>query len=420
MGAIPMAVAIDRARLAQFADWLAVAVAVSLPWSTSATAILIVLWLLALLPTLDVGDVPRELATAAGGLPVLLWVLAVIGMLWADVVWRERLEGLGGFHKLLVIPLLLAQFRRSDQGWRVVLGFFASSLALLIVSWGLMLIPLLPWRGRGGLLGVPVKDYILQSEEFAICAFGLLGLALDRWRSGSRQNATWLIVLAAIFIANIAYVATGRTTLVIVVALLLLLGFRQFGWKGIVGACLVGTVLGGLAWTSSPYLRQRVAQVVSDVEVYRDMDAASSGGLRLEFWRRSIGFVAEAPVIGHGTGTIRDLFRRSAGEAGAAAATTSNPHNQFFAVAIQLGLLGTAVLIAMWIAHLALFRGGGLAAWVGLVVVAQNVVGSAFNSHLFDFTQGWLYVFGVGVLGGTVLRKPAPLWLAAPAETDRP
>jgi hypothetical protein len=28
-----------------------------------------------------------------------------------------------------------------------------------------------------------------------------------------------------------------------------------------------------------------------------------------------------------------------------------------------------------------------------------------FNSHLFDFTQGWTYVFGVGVAGGMVLRR---------------
>jgi hypothetical protein len=26
------------------------------------------------------------------------------------------------------------------------------------------------------------------------------------------------------------------------------------------------------------------------------------------------------------------------------------------------------------------------------------------NSHLFDFGQGWLYVLGVGIIGGTVLR----------------
>jgi O-antigen ligase len=32
--------------------------------------------------------------------------------------------------------------------------------------------------------------------------------------------------------------------------------------------------------------------------------------------------------------------------------------------------------------------------------VFQNVTASTFNSHLFDFTQGWFYVFGIGVLGG--------------------
>ena len=69
-------------------------------------------------------------------------------------------------------------------------------------------------------------------------------------------------------------------------------------------------------------------------------------------------------------------------------------------------LVGVAVLLAMWIAHLLLFvRGAGLTAWIGTIVVVQNVVASLFNSHLFDFTSGWLYVFGVGVAGGMVLRQ---------------
>ena len=60
--------------------------------------------------------------------------------------------------------------------------------------------------------------------------------------------------------------------------------------------------------------------------------------------------------------------------------------------------------MAMWIAHFMLFRGAGLTAWIGIVVVTENVVSSLVNSHLFDFTQGWLYVFGVGVAGGMALR----------------
>jgi O-antigen ligase len=73
-------------------------------------------------------------------------------------------------------------------------------------------------------------------------------------------------------------------------------------------------------------------------------------------------------------------------------------------VGLQLGLLGAALLIAMWIAHLALFGGATLFAWFGFMVVAQNIVGSAFNSHIGDFTQGWIYVFAIGVLGGVVQR----------------
>ena len=77
------------------------------------------------------------------------------------------------------------------------------------------------------------------------------------------------------------------------------------------------------------------------------------------------------------------------------------------AVGIQIGLVGIAALLAMWIAHLALFRYSSFAAWVGLVVVIQNIIGSLFNSHLFDFTHGWTYVVGVGIAGGTVLKETA-------------
>jgi hypothetical protein len=49
-----MTAGIHASRLGQIADGLAAAVAVSLPWSTSATSILIVLWIIAVVPTLDI------------------------------------------------------------------------------------------------------------------------------------------------------------------------------------------------------------------------------------------------------------------------------------------------------------------------------------------------------------------------------
>jgi O-antigen ligase len=114
-------------------------------------------------------------------------------------------------------------------------------------------------------------------------------------------------------------------------------------------------------------------------------------------------------LIGHGTGSIRDQFRRASAGGNQfvnESIVSANPHNQTFATAIQLGLIGTLALFALWLSHLLLFcRSAGVAAWAGLIIVTQNVVGSLFNSHLFDFAQGWGYVLGVGVAAGMVLKN---------------
>ena len=392
----------NRVRLAPIADGLATAVAVSLPWSTSATGILVVLWLITLVPVLDGAAVRREVLSAAGGLPVLLWVLGAIGMLWADVSWSERIAGLGGFHKLLFIPLLLAQFRRSGHARWAIIGFLASAVVLLAVSWALVFFPALYWRGIRS-PGVPVKDYIMQSAIFAICAFGLIGEAAALWRTRARLSLG-LLLLAATFVANIVYVSTARTTLVVLAVMLLLSGLRQFGWKGGLGAALIGIILAGAVWASSPYLRERISGSMKEMQTYESGQVNSPTGLRIEYWKKSLAFIAEAPFLGHGTGTIPKLFQRDATARTLPELITTNPHNQTLAVAMELGLVGVIVLLAMWAAHLALFRGASLAAWFGLLVVSYNVISSLFNSHLFDFGQGWLYVLGVGITGGMVLH----------------
>jgi O-antigen ligase len=395
-----------RAGRVRLADGLAVAVAASLPWSTTATGILVAAWLVTLASVIDSAGVRREIATPAGGLPIVLVAIAALGMAWSHASLGERLHGLEGFCKLLLIPLLLAQFRRSERGWSVVLWFFGASVALLVASWAMAWIPGLPWRGK--MSGVPVKDYITQSGIFALCAFALLGCASEAWRLGRRQLACVLIVVAAAFIANIAYVETGRTTLVTIAVLVPILGFRQFGWRGIVVAGAGGCAVAGVLWISSSHLRERVTHAFWEVQQYETEHLATSSGVRLDYWRKSIDILSSSPIAGYGTGSIPMLLTPAAAPSTDADFATVNPHNQILVVALQLGLIGTVTLLAMWIAHLALFRGGVLISWMGLVAVVQNMVGSLFNSHLSDFTQGWIYVFAVGVLGGTTLRGAAP------------
>jgi O-antigen ligase len=179
-------------------------------------------------------------------------------------------------------------------------------------------------------------------------------------------------------------------------------------WRTSLAIFVAAALLAVAAWAASPKLQGTTDRFFSDYHYYKAQDEPTSIGIRLEFWKKSLRFFAEAPVIGHGTGATRGLFEQAAsdhniGKVFASAQVIGNPHNQTLNVAVQWGGIGVMVLYAMWIYHLLLFRGEGLAAWIGLLVVVQNIFSSLFNSHLFDFHEGSMYVLGVGVAGGMVL-----------------
>jgi len=394
-----------RKKLATWADILAVAIAVSLPWSTSATAILVGAWFFTLVPVLRWDELRRDILTPAGGLPVLLVLLGVAGMLWADVTLLERWKGLDSFLKLLAIPLLFAQFRQSHRGNWVFAGYLFSCVALLATSFVVLAIPALAERFMR-IDHVIVKNAATQSGEFVTCIFGLLYLVAGARKPGAWPSPLGVILMIFAMLVSIVYVATGRTALVVFIVLLVLFAARKLRPAAFATA-MAGTVLiGALAWVSSPYLRARTTSIGWDLQQYASNMTVTSSGERLVFWTKSIEFIQQAPFVGHGTGSIHGLFEKSAvGKTGAAGEASTNPHNQTFAVGIQLGFVGIFLLWAMWIAHLLIFRASGLAEWIGLIVVVQNIVGSLFNSHLFDFTQGWTYVVGVGVAGGIVINR---------------
>ena len=175
-----------------------------------------------LLASLDITLVCREIATLAGGLPVALWLLAAIGMLWADVGWLDRLAGLSGFHRLLAIPLLLAQFRRSERGVWVLNGFFAAAIVLLVASWISYFDPDLkwPWPHTNPLPGIPVKDVISQSTIFVVCAFALVWRIFDLVHERNWWTALLIAGLVVLFVANLIFVAAARADVVATPALM--------------------------------------------------------------------------------------------------------------------------------------------------------------------------------------------------------
>jgi len=397
----------DRTAWSTAADVFAILIAASLPWSTSLVAAFVAAFLVSTAPFFDIRAFLRSLISPVCALPIALAMLAVLGTLWSPAPWSVRLYVLGPYGKLLVLPLLLYHFERSSRGVQVFTAFLASCAALMALSWVVAFFPAMALKADAE-YGVPVKNYIDQSQEFALCAVALAYPAIMLLREKRIWPAALLLALSAGFVINMLFVTVSRTALVTMPVMLAVFALLHLRWRNILIIACAAVFLAGLAWAVSPHLRKTSETFLRDYQLYKEHNIPTSLGLRLVFWRKSLRFFSEAPLLGHGTGSIRALFEEAAvGQFGADAEVVANPHNQTLDNAIQWGAAGVVLLYTMWLVHLLLFRGEGLATFVGLMVVLQNIFTSLFNSHLVDFNEGWIYVLGVGIAGGMVLAGRA-------------
>jgi len=405
-------------------DLIAVVVAALLPWSTSGVSIGMVVWLAALATRLELRPFLRSLQWPISALPIALVALAVAGTLWSDASWGARLYALSPATKLLLLPFLFYHFERSTRGMWVFIAFLVSCTLLTAASWLVAIYPSLSLKapGEAGGHGIFVKNYIAQSQEFALCTVVLAFPIVTLLRDGKIRLALLLTALATNFFLNMTFVVVSRTALVTLPVMLAAFAMAHLRWRTNVLLFVAAVMLGALAWTASPQLQATTDKFSRDYRSYKEFNQPTSIGLRLEFWEKSLRFFAEAPVIGHGTGSTRALFEAAAtGPAELAQGQViGNPHNQTLNVAVQWGTIGVVILYAIWFSHFALFRGHGLAAWIGLMVVLQNIFSSLFNSHLFDFHEGWMYVLGVGVAGGMVLQARSRGEAGEPSKIVRP
>jgi hypothetical protein len=396
----------DRALWITIADVFAILAALSLPWSTSLVAIFVPCWLGAVAWVMDWRAYGRLLKLPISYLPLALVGLAVVGTLWSDAAWGVRLYAIAPTLKLLILPGLFYHFQRSSRGMWVFVAFLVSCALLMLVSFIVAFEPSLSLKPNSDAgRGIFVKNYIDQSQEFALCAVALIYPVVALLRANRIRQALALGALSLGFVSNMVFVIVSRTA--IVTMPVMLLAFALLHLKRRTSLIIVGVMIAivGVLWFTMADLRWGPKQLLRDYQLYKTENAVTSIGLRLEFWRKSLQFAAEAPVIGHGTGSLRGLFERVATNYSdqPPGDVISNPHNQTLNIAVQWGIVGVILLYAMWLVHLLLFRGEGLVAWIGLLVVVQNIFSSLFNSHLFDFHEGWMYVLGVGVAGGMML-----------------
>ena len=276
----------DPAAWAKTADILAVLIALSLPWSTSLVGIFGVAWVITVVPTLDSRMFVVSLKRPISVLPIALFGLALLGTLWSDAPWGARLYAVGPSAKLLVLPVMFYHYERSARGIWVFAAFLVSCALLMAMSWIVALDPALALKS-GASYGVPVKNYIDQSQEFALCAVALAYPVITLLRAKKILLAVLLVALSLSFIVNMMFVIVSRTAMVTMPIMLAVFALLHLKWRSVVAIMGLLAVLAGLAWATSPQLRRIGGTFLSDYQLYKEQNIPTSIGQRLEYWKKS-------------------------------------------------------------------------------------------------------------------------------------
>jgi O-antigen ligase len=337
----------------------------------------------------------RLWAAARHPLPAMalaFWLLMALALLYSIAPWREAFGVWWSWRRLLLLVFAAALF--DDPAWKARLVRILIWVAALgaLASYLDALIDL----GNPYVTGIVFGNHAIQSMVFALAAFAAaLRLKHDALPPAKR---VLLVFVALMLSSNVVLVTTARSGYAALIVLGVILAYhwprsasrlRRLGWTA-AGAAVVATAL-----FSSPMVQQRVTRGLHELANYDQGTAISPIGERVIYIRNATELAVERPLFGHGTGAFREAYaRKVAGRSGREGLQTKDPHNAYLSVAVQQGLVGLAVFLALLGVALRqpasmpfrLLALSGLAAWC---------VTSLFNGHFYTFAEGrfiWLWL----------------------------
>ncbi|VWB49633.1 polymerase [Burkholderia pseudomultivorans] len=388
------------------------------PVSTALTNVFCALFAVALVISPEFWRDLRTFVTEPASLAALLILAALAVSVTYTVAPHDKAwNWVAKYDKLLLLPFAALAFRQSNWAPIVRRCWFGTLCAILLLSTtnylGLTAI------GPAHATELPLSRAWVFKNHIAAGMFGALlfyqaaDLALAARTALSRAAyagvAAWALV-------NVFVMLQGRTGQVVALLLILVVAVRFVLLLRKQSALRAGLAAGALVLAGAALVVAactvhggRLVKVASEVQQYRQSDAATSTGLRLEWYKKGLELYRMRPAIGYGAGGLEFEFQKlAAGKTAAEGQLTSNPHNEYMLMAVQLGSLGVLLFVNL-IVQIA--RGSRtldprsrqlLLGWLAIFTV-----GSLANSLLLDFAEGHLLVLLAGILLGCGGRDEA-------------
>ncbi|MDQ2993451.1 MAG: O-antigen ligase family protein [Pseudomonadota bacterium] len=389
-----------KAKFSTLSGILIVASFAALPVSTTLTDILLLLSIISMIAS---GNISEKINAIIHNHIALLFLaffaLFLLGTLYSTAPSHDITKMLLKNTKLLYGALLIPLF--FEEKWRQ----YALNILIIVMS----IIMLLSYLKIAGWLTISVryedsavfKDHIQMNFLMAFLVYLLLGKCFER--SSVSVTLFWaaLLLLAAV---NTLYFSEGRTGYVVFAVLILLFGWQRFSFKGFFIALLsIGLLVSGV-WLSASHSQNRVVQVVTETKQYQQGNAQTSTGLRLSFYKNAVRLIAQHPIIGSGTGSVTTQYQKIETNS---ALQTSNVHNEYLNIAIQLGIIGLSFMLYFFIMiFIKSYTLGQRYRELAQATVVAIAVGCLANSWLMDTLEGHFFAMMLALCFSPLHRHP--------------
>jgi O-antigen ligase len=379
--------------------WIAVALGFSIPISTALDNVLVAALLLCWVASGRFG----EKWEAVRGNPVALatcafFLLHVAGSAYGLGSAREVLYDLDKAATLLLVPVLVSLQPGIEWLRRALIALLAALGLTLVLSY-LLWFGLLPEADF--IKGFPYDPVVFKKKigHSVMMAYGAFVLSLAARETVSAKWRALLWVCAGIAAFNVLFMVWSRTGQLVLMALALYYLVRTYGLRGVLAAAAAGFVIAAAAYLApSSSLHLRTQATIKEFQDWRAGKPDRQANTRLEAWTNSVQIVRQHPIIGVGTGGFATAYAKHV--YGTSMPPLGQPENQYLLATVQFGVVGLAVLLALFATqwHLAALLGSRTQTQLARGLVIAMVVGCFFNSFLRDHAHAHLYAWLSGLL----------------------
>jgi O-antigen ligase len=336
-----------------------------------------------------------------------LFILLTIGymalsILWSSVETSQALRAWARHARLLTIPVICLLITNASEGRAVLRAFVWAQVFVVFSAWLLAGGIPVPWATSPGAqyTNSVFGSYLEQSISQSVL-MGILWFERD-WIFGKKGH--WFAIAMAIttLILTLGFLA-GRTGHLVALAVITFAAMHELPKRIKWIAFAVPFIIFALALASSQNFRERMYVVKSEVGAYSEslpVPSSSSSGGRFLFWQTSIAAINGKPFIGYGSGSWNHEYRRlENGRAPPSTYGVSDPHQFFLLWAVEGGLLGLGLVIAVLISiflyssQLQTQDSHTLQA-----VLIALIISSFFNSMIFGIGMGDFFCVVIGIL----------------------